>query len=125
MLEILEILIKVAIFLVVFAISSIPLFIAVKALKGKTTFAEVILVNIILAVIIAVARHFLSLWSVTAGIIGSVVIFALIIVIYKAVFQLGWLRAVLAWFLQFIILAILIAFVLAIEFALGMALMLI
>ena len=118
MLAIFELLIKIGIYLIIFALSSIPLFLSVKALKGKTTFGEVILVNIIAAVIIAVVNHFAFIW-------GGILAFILILLVYKAVFEFGWGKALLAWFLQFVIVAILIAFVLAVEFLLGMGLMLI
>jgi hypothetical protein len=115
----LDIILRVIIFLIIFAISSIPLYLAVKALKGKTTFAEVIMVNLIAAIIIGILNVFFFIW-------GGVIAFILVIFIYKAVFELSWWKALLAWFLQFVILAILIFLVLLIEFfIIGMTQMLI
>ena len=97
----LDIILRVIIFLIIFAISSIPLYLAVKALKGKTTFAEVIMVNLIAAIIISILNTFLSIW-------GGIIPFILVIFIYKVVFELSWWKSLLAWFLQFVIVIILL-----------------
>ena len=105
--------IKILIFLAIFAISSFPLYLAVKAMKGKTTLLEVMIVNLISSIIIAVLNNFFFIW-------GGIISFLLVIILYRAVFVLSWGRAIGAWLLQFLMVALLIAIVLTIEFMLGM-----
>ncbi len=107
-------LIKILLLVIVFAISSIPLFLAVKALKGKTEFKEVIVVNILSAVFISIVNQIFFVW-------GGLISFVFVIFLYKGVFDLTWWKAILSWFLQFIIAAILIFVILAIQFAFGAA----
>ena len=107
-------LIKILLLVLVFAISSIPLFLAVKAFGGKTEFREVIIVNIISAIIISILNQIFFVW-------GGLISFLFVIVLYKGVFDLTWWKSILAWFLQFIIMMILIFVILVIQFAIGVA----
>ncbi len=84
--------------IVAFIIAAIPLYFAVEFLGGKTTFLNVLLVNLIAGVLFAIfGNRFLF---------GTLLAFFLLIWIYHEVFRLKWYKAVLAWMLQFVFIAL-------------------
>ena len=96
----------------VVVLSAIPLNLAVKMLGGHSSLLKVIGVNFL----IAVCGVFL-----TTSLDGSkgLISFLVLIVLYKVMFDLSWLKALLAWILQFIIAVILILIVGALGFGLA------
>lgn len=96
----------IAALIAILIISALPLYFAVKMLGGEASVLKVLLVNLI------------------AGIIGVVVnshlvAFLMLIFVYKMMFRLSWIGAFIAWVLQFVIAALLVA--LAIILGLGIA----
>ena len=97
----LELLWNILIYIVILAVSTIPLLIAVKILGGRASILRVILVNVGVAIILAVLKQFLTgvLWSF----IVPIVLFIILLIIYSTMFELGWIKAVFAWILQFVV----------------------
>ena len=85
--------------LIVFIISALPLYFAVKFFGGKTGILKVIITNILVAGVIIMIRFLFDSWS---GLLG----FIMMIWIYKELFELGLIKALLAWLLQFIFAAL-------------------
>ncbi len=83
----------------VFLISSVPLYFALKLIKGKAKkvpFTKVFLVNILVA---AVA----SAVSSSFGILSGMIAFLLALFVYKEMFEIDWLTAFLVWLMQIVI----------------------
>ncbi|MBN2458350.1 hypothetical protein JXB31_04435 [Candidatus Woesearchaeota archaeon] len=89
---------------IVWVLSAIPLNIAVKLLRGKSTLIKAILVNLVVAVLTALINGFFDAHTSIALIVGFIVL----LLVYKVMFSMGWLRSFLAWILQFVIIAIVI-----------------
>ena len=87
--------------LALFVISAIPLWLAVNVLGGRAGIIRVILVNILVGLVAVMVRALLNTWA-------GLVAFVLMIWIYKDFFRMSWIRALLAWLLQFVFAAILI-----------------
>ncbi len=102
-----NILYEAVVWILISAISAIPLNLAVKALGGKSSWLKAILVNLILDII----NIFLSP-QIRFGYI--IISFILKLFIYKLMFRIGWLKALLAWILQYIIAVLLIVLLAAI-----------
>lgn len=85
----------------IFVISSLPLYFAAKFLGGKTTIIKVILVNLLVAVITYIIDYLFETWS-------GLIAFVLMIWIYKDLFRIGWIKAVLVWLLQFVMALLLV-----------------
>ena len=83
-----------------FAISALPLHLAVKILNGKTNIIKTILTMVLAGFIVAIVRS-------VVGIFGGLVAFIVLIWVYRISFQVGWVRAILIWLLQFVFLALL------------------
>ena len=73
---------------------------AVKMLRGKATIIDIFVTNLMIAVASTLAVHFFGLKS-----LGLLIITVLI---YSAMFEMGLVRAFLAWMLQYFIVFILI-----------------
>ena len=83
---------------VAFTISAIPLYIAIMLLGGRASLLKVILVNLGIGFLDGIIdAKFQTAW------LGKVVSFLVLLIIYKLMFDLGWLRAILVWMLQFIL----------------------
>lgn len=88
-------------------VSAIPLNLAVKLLGGESSLLKVVLVNFVVAVIFVLSYMY---FTVFAGLIA----FILMLLVYKVMFDIGWIRAILAWLLQFVIAVILILILIAV-----------
>jgi len=97
-----EIIIGAFVFIIILIISALPLYLAVKMLGGKTTIFKTILVNILGGIIVYLVNHFFTTW-------GGLIAFILLIWFYREMFRLKWFKALLAWLLQLIFMAILYA----------------
>jgi hypothetical protein len=86
---------------VLFLISSIPLYLTVKLLGGKTTILYTATISLVAGIIIGTIKLALHTW-------GSLVAFIVLIWIYHEAFRLKWWKAFIAWFLQSIVLWLLI-----------------
>ena len=83
----------------IFIVSGVPLHLAIKLFGGDTTILKTALVIFISGIIVNFVRTF-------AGLIGGILSFIVMIWIYKVSFDLGWIRAFLAWITQFLIIAL-------------------
>ncbi len=92
---------SLALFIIII-LSALPLYFAVKILGGKTSLLKVIIVNFIAALVTPIIKSWI-------GIFGGVVAFIALLFIYKVMFRLGWVRALIAWAGQFIIVMGLVA----------------
>lgn len=86
--------------IVIFLVSAIPLNLAVHVLGGQTNIIKTAFIALIAGIVVGLIRAF---WSST---IGAIVAFVVMIWIYREAFRLMWLKAFLAWILQFIFLAL-------------------
>jgi hypothetical protein len=87
--------------LLVIVVSAIPLNLAVKLMGGKSSILRVILANIIVGIL----AIFIDM---KLGHFAGIVSFIAMLFIYKHLFHVGYLRALLAWVLQFVIILIFI-----------------
>lgn len=84
--------------IVAFIIGAIPLYIAVILLGGRASVVKVILVNLGIGFLEGLLdAKFQTAW------VSKVLSFLVLLVIYKFMFDLGWIRAVLVWILQFVL----------------------
>lgn len=96
----LEILLLIILILLL-VISALPMHLAVLVMGGRSTIIRVIFANFLAGIITFMIYYLLDSW---AGLIS----FVLMIWVYKEIFNIGFVRAVLAWILQFIIAILLI-----------------
>jgi len=94
-------LISIFLYLIVFVISSIPLWLALKFMGGKGSIIKVVLVNVIVGIVMGVLLE-------TFQRFGFLIAFIIVLYIYKEMFRLGWIRALLAWLLQGVVVIVLI-----------------
>ncbi|MFH2020160.1 MAG: hypothetical protein ABIJ34_02035 [archaeon] len=83
----------------VFIISALPLHFSIKFLGGKTDLLKTIMVVLISGVIVSAVKYQFKLF-------GGLIAFFILIWIYHEVFRLKWWKAFVAWFLQFVFIAI-------------------
>jgi hypothetical protein len=81
--------------------SAIPLNLAVKMLGGKSSILKVIAANVIVGLIAIYLQA-------NVGWYAGLLTFILMLFVYKILFAIGWLRALVAWLLQFLIIVIFI-----------------
>ena len=94
-----SILISILYLLLTFAISAIPLNIAVKMLEGKSNWIKAIIVNMVVAVLSYIIGLKVDNF---AGLLS----FVILLLVYKVMFRIGWFRAVIAWLIQLGIIAL-------------------
>ncbi len=85
--------------IVVFALSALPLNLAVKILSGHSTLFRVVLVNIVAAVITYAINLYFPHY-------GTIISFFTLLFMYSVMFDLSYFRAFIAWILQFVIIII-------------------
>jgi len=95
----------IMIYLIILVISSIPLYVAVRLLGGKTSLFKVIMVNIVAGIVIS------ALKAAYSSFIWSILVFLTLLYIYKEMFRIGWLRSFFAWLMQFVIFAAIMSIV--------------
>ncbi len=98
-------LIAFLILLIIFIISALPLYFAVRLLNGKTTLFKTAVITFISGAIVSIVNYFFKTW-------GALIAFFLLIWIYHETFRLKWHKAFLAWILQ-------LAFIIAFRFILN------
>ncbi|MBS3137620.1 hypothetical protein J4232_04255 [Candidatus Woesearchaeota archaeon] len=86
--------------ILIFALSAIPLNLAVKMLSGHSTLLRVVIVNIIVAVLTFVIDIYFTL------IYSLIISFFALLYVYTVMFDLSYFRAFLAWILQFVIIVV-------------------
>lgn len=93
-------LIKALIIILIFIISSLPLYFAVKILRGKTSFLKAILITLITGIIVSAIEFTFKIW-------GGLIAFLILIFIYREAFRLKWWKAIFVWILQLIFIVLL------------------
>ncbi|MFW6013548.1 MAG: hypothetical protein ACOCZQ_00410 [Nanoarchaeota archaeon] len=88
-------------YVLILVISAIPLDIAVKMLGGRSSLLKVIVANIIIAIIGYLIQYYIDF------LVGFFSFIAMLFV-YKRMFRMGWLRTLVAWFLQYLLISIFI-----------------
>jgi len=99
---------------VILMIAALPLYFAVQLLGGKATISKVILVNIYTVIIFAILEFVFNLFGLGNL---SIVSFILLIYFYHSFFKLGWIKALIVWFLQIIVAVILLYLMIALGIA--------
>ena len=92
-------------------ISSLPLYFAVKLFGGDASILKVFLTNILVGFVSAVLMKIFGF--------GGLVILLFTILLYAAIFDMGFIRSFFAWLIQYVIaflLVILFVFILGISF---------
>ena len=87
------VLIAFFVLIVIFLLSALPLYFAVKLLNGRTTLFKTAIITFISGVIVSIVNYLFKTW-------GALIAFVLLIWIYHDVFRLKWHKAFLAWILQ-------------------------
>lgn len=90
---------KLVLLIVSFALSAIPLHIAVNLLEGKSTWFKAIFVNFL----VALASFFIGL---KIDKFSGLISFLFLLLIYKIMFRMGWFRSFIVWLLQLGIIAL-------------------
>jgi len=86
----------ILILLLAIIVWSLPLYITVKLLGGRTSILKALGVNILIAIIVLAINAFLNFWT-------GIVIFILTILVYRELFKLKWWKAFVVWLIQGII----------------------
>jgi len=94
-----ELFLKIIFTIVIFIISSIPLYLAVKSLNGKTSLLKTAFITLITGLVMAAIQY-------TFKTFGGLIAFFVLIWIYHEVFRLKWLKAFLVWILHLIFIII-------------------
>jgi len=87
-------LITFSILVVIFLISALPLYFAVKLFNGKTTLFKTAIITLISGVIVSIMNNFFKTWS-------TLIVFVLLIWIYHDVFKLNWYKSFFVLIIQF------------------------
>ncbi len=87
------VLITFLILIIIFLISALPLYFAVRLLNGRTTLFKTAIITFISGIIVSVVNYLFKTW-------GALIAFVLLIWIYHDVFRLKWHKAFLVWILQ-------------------------
>ncbi len=91
----------ILIFVIVFLIASLPLHISVNILGGDSTILKAMVTNAVIGLVGGVIYLFIPRFA-------GIVYFIAILLVYKLMFNIGWIRAVLVWVLQVVIAFLLI-----------------
>lgn len=103
-----ELFISLIAMIFVFILSTLPLYFSVKFFGGKTTLLKTVIVTFVSGIIVTAIKYQFKTF-------GGVIAFFILIWIYHEVFRLKWVKAFLAWILQFVFIALF--YILALFFA--------
>lgn len=95
--------VEIIIAILIFLISGIPLFISVHLLGGKTSILRA-------AIVLFLGGLVFGFLSELAIPLASLLAFVTLIWVYRELFRLKWWKAFVVWFLQFLVLYIIIVF---------------
>ena len=87
---------SILLYIIILIVAAIPLYIALKLLGTRVSILHVIIVNFIAGIIIGLIKMFF-------GDVWYILLLLVLIVIYKYLFKISWLKAFFAWLIQFII----------------------
>ena len=89
----------ILIIILIFVLAALPLHFAVKIMGGKTTILKTILINIIAGLVLALITS-------AAPIFGGILGFLGLLFTYMFFFRIGFLRALVVWLLQIVLVGI-------------------
>ncbi|MFP4402529.1 MAG: hypothetical protein ACLFPL_04850 [Candidatus Nanoarchaeia archaeon] len=92
---------SIIVLLIILIISALPLHFAVKIMGGKTYLIKTILVMFLSSIIVVLVNLLLPY--------GAILAFIVLIWIYREMFRLKWIKALLVWLLQLIFVTILLS----------------
>lgn len=95
-----NILINIIFILIVIIISALPLYFAVDLLGGRVSIGKAFIVMVIVAILYSIITFFMPHY-------GAIVAFIVLIWVYREMFRLKWLKALLAWLIQMVFIIIL------------------
>ncbi|MBU0979647.1 MAG: hypothetical protein KJ709_02485 [Nanoarchaeota archaeon] len=84
---------RIIVYVLLAVVSALPLYLAVNILGKRTSLLKVFLVNILVAVVFASVQSWFLTWGWILGII-------VLLLVYKVMFDIGWIRALLVWVVQ-------------------------
>ena len=96
-----ELLIAILYVIVVFVVSALPLYFAVKLLGGHTGLLHAAGATFLGGIVVALVNVLLTTFA-------GVVAFIALIFLYKVMFRMGWIRTLIAWALQFVFVVLLV-----------------
>lgn len=91
-----SLLVDLLIIVLIFVISAIPLYFAVKFVRGKTTIFKAAMINLLVGLIV-------GLISFIVPFIGFILGFIVLLLMYRYFFRISFLKALFVWFLEIII----------------------
>jgi hypothetical protein len=94
------------ILIIIFLISALPLYFAVKLLNGKTTLFKTAVVTLISGIVVSIIKLIFETW-------GALIAFVILIWVYHEIFRLKWHKAVLVWLIH-------LAFIVIFNFLFGL-----
>jgi hypothetical protein len=100
-------LVNLILWIVIMAIIALPVNIAVRSLGGKSTLLKVMIVHFIFGILVYILQSIIGSFS-------GIFLFLLLIFVYKYSFRMGWIGAMLAYFIS---LLIVVVFILILAFA--------
>jgi len=95
--------ISIIVLFVVFLVSALPLYFAVKTLGGKTTLFKAGVIMFLTGLLAAFIKSIFNN--------GWIIAFLLLVVIYRESFKLKWWKAFIVWFIQLLFMAIFYALI--------------
>ena len=106
--------ISLLVIVLIFIISALPLYFAVKFLGGKTTLFKTIIVAFLTGIItFAINSQFKF---------GGLIAFLVLVLIYREFFKLKWWKALLVWFVQLVFVALFTFIAIVISGLIGLSL---
>ena len=93
---------KFIIIAALFILSSMPLYLLIKLLGGKTSLLKTAFISFIAGLVIGAVKEAFAFW-------GGLLAFLVLIWIYHEAFRLRWWKAFLLWLLQGILVGVLYA----------------
>lgn len=93
-----SLLIQIMIHIALFILSSVPLYLAVKILGGKTSILKTAFIAFIAGIVVLVIQAIFRVW-------GALIAFIALIWIFHEAFRLKWWKAFLVWILYLVIVA--------------------
>ncbi len=92
----LETIIGMLVILLIFIITALPLYFAVKFLRGKTNLWKTIAINLLAGILVVLVNLALPLF-------GGIIAFVLVLVLYRFFFRVSFLKAFFIWILELIL----------------------
>ncbi|MGM5480589.1 MAG: hypothetical protein ACQESC_03960 [Nanobdellota archaeon] len=105
-----EWLVPLLIVFLVFLISALPLHFSAKLLGGQTSILKSIIINVLAGIVASLTATFVPFFATIPVIIA-------LLVLYKFAFGVGWLKALIIWFVQILFTGLLVTLAVALGIA--------